>query len=123
MSPSRSLQVAPRPASNCERRLASFSRSMMRWRISAAALRVNVIARMWSGSTPARSRLTYRSTRTRVLAGAGRGLEDDVLRWINRVGARGGVNEVRPFLDAARDGPRSVDGPTGVLHFRLIVER
>ena len=39
-------------------RLASFSRSMMRWRISAAALRVKVIARMWSGSTPARSRLT-----------------------------------------------------------------
>src|SRR5262249_33103194 len=38
-----------------------------RWRISAAAFRVKVIARIWSGSTPARSRLTYRSTSTRVL--------------------------------------------------------
>src|SRR6187455_3150295 len=39
---------------------------MIRSRISAAAFRVNVTARMLSGSTPARSRLTYRSTRTRV---------------------------------------------------------
>src|SRR5262245_9311917 len=39
---------------------------MIRSRSSAAALRVNVIARMCSGSTPAASRLTYRSTSTLV---------------------------------------------------------
>ena len=37
---------------------AARSVAMMRSRISAAALRVNVIARMLTGSTPARSRLT-----------------------------------------------------------------
>ena len=58
MSPSRSRRSRQFRASSCDVRLASFSRSTMRWRISAAALRVNVIARMWSGSTPARSRLT-----------------------------------------------------------------
>src|SRR5450756_465253 len=39
----------------------------MRSRISAAALRVNVMARMLAGSTPAHSRLIYRVTRTCVL--------------------------------------------------------
>src|SRR5262249_15983815 len=39
----------------------------MRPRISAAAFRVKVIARIRSGSTPTLSKLTYRSTRTLVL--------------------------------------------------------
>ena len=39
----------------------------MRPRISAAAFRVNVIARMFAGSTPRLSRLRYRSTSTCVL--------------------------------------------------------
>src|SRR5688572_17446548 len=39
----------------------------MRPRISAAALRVNVIARMFAGSTPRLNRLRYRSTSTCVL--------------------------------------------------------
>jgi leucyl-tRNA synthetase len=47
-----------RAESICDTRLASFRRSTIRCRISAAAFRVNVIARMWTGSTPARSRLT-----------------------------------------------------------------
>jgi hypothetical protein len=46
MSPSRSFTSRHRAASNWDNRLASFNRSMMRWRISAAALRVKVIARM-----------------------------------------------------------------------------
>src|SRR5689334_15830747 len=39
----------------------------MRSRISAAALRVNVMARMFAGSTPRLRRLMYRRTRTLVL--------------------------------------------------------
>src|SRR5688572_4553362 len=39
----------------------------MRARISAAALRVNVMARMFVGSTPLLNRLRYRSTSTCVL--------------------------------------------------------
>ena len=46
------------PPDNWDVRLASFSRSTIRCRISAAAFRVNVMARMCSGSTPASSRLT-----------------------------------------------------------------
>ena len=63
----------------------------MRSRISAAALRVNVIARMFDGSTPARTRFRYRDTSTRGLPGAGRGLEHDVARRIHREGARLGI--------------------------------
>src|SRR5688500_10997679 len=42
------------------------SSASIRPRISAAALRVNVIARTFAGSTPRLKRLTYRSTRTCV---------------------------------------------------------
>src|SRR5581483_420219 len=55
----RDAVISPRAA-------ASRSVAMMRSRISVAALRVNVIARMFAGSTPALSRLMYRSTSTRV---------------------------------------------------------
>ena len=51
VAPSRAAGISPRAA-------AARSVDTMRSRISAAALRVNVIARMLDGSTPARSRLT-----------------------------------------------------------------
>ena len=51
-------QLFPARADSWDVRLASFSRSTIRCRISAAAFRVNVMARMCSGSTPASSRFT-----------------------------------------------------------------
>jgi len=67
MSSVRSRSSRQRAGAISPRAAASRSVAMIRSRISAAALRVKVIARMFDGSTPARSRLMYRSTRTRVL--------------------------------------------------------
>ena len=50
-------QLAPPPGGISPAAAAARSVAMMRSRISAAAFRVNVIARMLAGSTPARSRL------------------------------------------------------------------
>src|SRR5207248_1186804 len=99
MSPIRPRKSRHRAASRGDSRLASRSRSTIRCRISAAALRVNVIARMLAGPTPARRRWTYRPTRARVFpvpAAAARGEERhdtlaaakrDVGRFAKRPGA------------------------------------
>ncbi len=54
----RSRSATHRALSNSERAAAVLSSRTMRSRISVAALRVNVMARMLAGSTPAFSRLT-----------------------------------------------------------------
>ena len=66
MSAVRSRSSRQRAAGSSPRAAADRSEAMTRSRISDAALRVKVIARTLEGSTPARSRLTYRSTSTRV---------------------------------------------------------
>ena len=58
MSAVRSRSSRQRAGEISPRAAAARSVARMRSRISAAALRVNVIARMFAGSTPARSRLT-----------------------------------------------------------------
>jgi len=56
ISPRRSRSSTQRRRSSSDRSAATRSSVTMRSRISVAALRVNVIARMFAGSTPARSR-------------------------------------------------------------------
>jgi hypothetical protein len=58
ISPTRSRSSRQRDAAISPLAAAVVRLAMMRSRISAAALRVNVIARMFAGSTPARRRLT-----------------------------------------------------------------
>ena len=95
MSLSRSRRSRHRRASSWDSRLASFSRSTMRWRISAAALRVNVIARMLSGIDAGEQQVDVALDQHPRLAGAGRRFEHDVLRRIDGGAACGGVGQCR----------------------------
>ena len=81
----------------------------MRWRISAAALRVNVIARMLSGSTPAQQQVDVALDQHPRLAGAGRRFEHDVLRRIDGGPPCGGVSSKVRLQSgpAARVRPRT----------------
>ena len=86
--------------------------SRMRCRISAAALRVKVIARMCRGSTPAHEQVDIAIDQHARLAGAGRGLERDVCRgWV--------AQDARPRGRARSTGPpdRSPSrSPAGAVH-------
>ena len=67
MSATRSVSARQRGRNDRSARARASRVASTRSRISAAALRVNVIARMWRGSTPASRSRTNRSTSTRVL--------------------------------------------------------
>src|SRR3954467_13351447 len=66
-SPSRSRTAFQWARSNSDWLAPAFRLRRIRSPLPAAALRVNVIARMLAGSTPAFRRLMYRQTRTDVL--------------------------------------------------------
>ena len=85
------------------------SAAMMRSRISAAAFRVKVIARMFTGSTPAREQVQVALHQHRGLAGAGRRLEHDVVR--GSVAKRAGRGVARQQRRRRRGAPAQASSP------------
>ena len=82
---------------------------MMRSRISAAAFRVNVIARMWAGSMPRLQEVDVPLDEHTGLARARRCFEDDVLGWVFGEDARSAVGVKR----ADRPRPARRGSPKG----------